>query len=203
MFTQSQLQYDFNALEPYIDERTMILHYTKHHAGYTRKLNQALEKYPKFFDKSIEQIIENINEIPEEIRQAVINNGGGYYNHELFWKMLTPNKVQIPESLINVINKNFESFEKFKEQFSAKALSLFGSGWVWLIQLPDGKLKIKRNSFQNNPLMKNPNVNILLGLDVWEHAYYLKYQNRRDEYIKNWWNIVNWEYVNDNLVNII
>lgn len=195
-FKQEELEYDFDALEPHIDAQTMELHYSKHHAGYTAKLNSALENQPDLLDMDIEELLKDLSVVSEENRQAVTNNGGGYYNHLLFWKMMSPNGGELKDGeLKQAIESNFGSVESFKEKFSAKAGTVFGSGWVWLIQKGDGSLAIKRNSFQNNPIMQDSNIKVLLGLDVWEHAYYLKYQNRRPEYITSWWNTVNWDYV--------
>lgn len=194
--TLQNLPYEYNALEPYIDEQTMRLHHTKHHQGYVDKLNAALEKYPQLFEKSLEELLKNLNDVPEDIRIAVQNNGGGHYNHGLFWQMLVPSGIGGMRSpsgeLLQEIEKEFGSFNGFKEQFAATALSRFGSGWAWLAA-KDGKLKIYSLPNQDSPIMQGDRA--LLGLDVWEHAYYLKYQNRRNEYIENWWNVVNWEYV--------
>ena len=197
-YIQKPLSYSYDALEPFIDARTMELHYTKHHAGYLSNFNRALKEWEGFEAKPIEDLLSDLNSIPEKIRQSVINNGGGFYNHALFWEMMTPDdeKRHLKDGpLLSLINDAYGDLEGFKKIFSEKAMSLFGSGWVWLVQKTDGSLDIRLNSFQNNPLMKNPSLNILLGLDVWEHAYYLKYQNRRAEYIENWWNVVNWEFV--------
>jgi len=201
-YIQKPLSYSYDALEPFIDARTMELHYTKHHAGYLSNFNRALKEWEGFEAKPIEDLLSDLNSIPEKIRQSVINNGGGFYNHALFWEMMTPDdeKRHLKDGpLLSLINDAYGDLEGFKKIFSEKAMSLFGSGWVWLVQKTDGSLDIRLNSFQNNPLMKNPSLNILLGLDVWEHAYYLKYQNRRAEYIENWWNVVNWEFVESQL----
>jgi len=191
------LPYDYSALEPVIDTETMHLHHDKHHAGYVEKLNKALESKPELLEKTIEDLLANIDEVPEDIRQSVINNGGGHANHSLFWEIMrSPQEDNKPEGEIaEVINSEFGDFEKFKQQFSEKALGVFGSGWIFLILDNNKKLKLKRHSFQNSPLMQKNTP--ILGLDVWEHAYYLKYQNKRAEYIENWWKVVNWTKVEE------
>lgn len=194
MYKLPDLKFDYNALEPFIDAQTMEIHHTKHHAGYINNLNKALENYPDFLDLDINQLLMKANDLPEEIRQTVINNAGGHANHSLFWDILTPNSDLVPNgNLADAINNQFESFDNFKKTFSEKALSLFGSGWVFLIIDNENNLSIKRQSFQNSPIM-NGNIPIL-GLDVWEHAYYLKYQNRRADYIDAFWNIIDWPVV--------
>jgi superoxide dismutase, Fe-Mn family len=206
MYKLPKLPYPYNALEPYIDGRTMKIHHKLHHGGYIKNLNDALKNTGLRMDP-IEKLLGNIDKVPKGIRQTVINNGGGHANHSLFWKIMLPPRAGGPRGrrqtnpqgkLADAINKEFSDFEKFKEVFSEKALKLFGSGWVFLI-VEKGKLKIKRHSFQNSPLMNGHAP--LLGLDVWEHAYYLKYQNRRGEYIKAWWNVVNWVQVEENFKN--
>lgn len=192
-FVLTPLPYSYSALAPYIDAETMQLHHDKHHQAYTDKLNAALAVHPELPDKPIEQILANLDSIPADIRVAVKNFGGGYYNHNLFWEMLGQHKV-IPSETAELIAENFESVAKFKEIFSAQALALFGSGWLWLVQKQDGSLEIMPTMNQDNPVSSH-NVKLLLTIDLWEHAYYLKYQNRRQEYINNWWNVVNWEYV--------
>ncbi len=195
-FTQVPLGFAFNALEPYIDAQTMELHYTKHHAGYTSKFNAAV-KNEGLSGKSIKDIFAETSKHSASIR----NNGGGYFNHNLFWQGLSPTGGGKPKSrLLNAINKDFGSFENFKTEFSGKAGSVFGSGWAWLIK-KDGKLKITSSPNQDNPLMDiaEEKGTPLLCLDVWEHAYYLHYQNRRAEYIAAFWNIVNWNFVEKNL----
>lgn len=191
-FELPSLSFDYNALEPYIDEETMRIHYTKHHQGYVDKLNAALEGKPELQGKTIEELLGQIDSVPSGIRQAVINNGGGHANHSFFWRILSPNSGKRPEGeLGEAINRTFGSFEDFKKQFSEKAMGVFGSGWAFLIVTPEKKLSLKRHSFQNSPLMGGNTP--ILGLDVWEHAYYLKYQNRRAEYIEAFWNVVNWD----------
>jgi len=194
-FQLPKLSYSYDALEPYIDEATMHLHHEKHHQAYVDNLNKALEKYPELQKKSIEELLKNIHDVPEDIRQVVINHGGGHANHSFFWTIMSPKGGGKPKGeLADAINKTFGDFQKFREEFSNKAMAVFGSGWAFLIKTPDGKLQLKRHSFQNSPLMQG-NMPIL-GLDVWEHAYYLKYQNRRVEYIEAFWNVVNWEEAN-------
>jgi Fe-Mn family superoxide dismutase len=194
MFTLPVLRYQYNSLEPYIDEATMRIHHTKHHQAYVDNLNKALEKYPDFYKKPIEEILSDLEAVPEDIRMAVINNGGGHANHSLFWEIMAPNPKKQPEgALLDAINSTFGSLLAFKEQFTQKAMGVFGSGWAFLIVTPERRLSLKRHSFQNSPI-SHGNIPIL-GIDVWEHAYYLKYQNRRAEYIDAWWNVVNWEEV--------
>lgn len=197
VFEVPELEYEFDALEPYIDARTMEIHHDKHHAGYVKKLNAALEKYPKLKSKKIEELLaNNLKIVPEEIRVAVRNNGGGHFNHILFWRVLTNDegKKEFKGKIAEKIEEQFGSFEEFKEKFSEAAMGRFGSGWAWLV-VSDGELEIVDTPNQDSPLMdgKIP----ILGLDVWEHAYYLKYQNKRDEYIKAFWNVVNWESVGE------
>lgn len=194
-FTLPKLSYEFNALEPYIDAQTMEIHHDKHHAIYVKKLNEALEKHSELFNKPINEILKNIKSVPEEIRQAVINHGGGHSNHTLFWEILSKNKTKLSKELLEAINKKFNSFEDFKKKFSDTATSKFGSGWAWLV-IYDKELEIISTSNQDSPLMNNQMP--ILGLDLWEHAYYLKYQNKRPEYIESFWNVVNWEKVSEN-----
>lgn len=191
-FEQTPLGYEFNALEPYIDAQTMELHYTKHHAGYTAKFNTAVQA-EGLSEKGIKAIFNNVSKYSTSIR----NNGGGYYNHELYWKVMNPNGGGIPSgSLMKEIEKTFGSFEEFKSQYSKAAATVFGSGWAWLIN-QDGKLKITQTPNQDNPLMDVTKEKgyPLLPIDVWEHAYYLKYQNMRTSYIEAFMNVVDWNYV--------
>ncbi|MDP2672362.1 MAG: superoxide dismutase [Nanoarchaeota archaeon] len=191
MFKLPNLPYPFDALEPYIDAKTMEIHYTKHHQTYVDKLNEALNG-TEFADMEIAEVLKNISKIPQEKKQAVINHGGGHANHSLFWEIMSQKGGGKPEKqLAKEINSTFGSFENFKEQFTKASLGVFGSGWTWLVINSDGKLEIVSTKNQNSPLMdgKIP----ILGLDVWEHAYYLKYQNRRPEYIEAFWNVVNWK----------
>lgn len=192
MFTLPKLPYGYNALEPYIDAQTMEIHYSKHHQAYVDKLNAALEG-TEWADKTIEDILENLDKAPEDKRTAVRNNGGGHYNHSLFWESMKAGPSSLPNGKLHEqIMSSFGSFEEFKKQFGDAAAGRFGSGWVWLFKDGDG-LKITSTPNQDSPIMER--IHPLLGLDVWEHAYYLKYQNRRPEYVENWWNVVNWSAV--------
>lgn len=189
-----KLPYGYDALEPYIDARTMEIHHTKHHAGYVNNLNAALEKYPHLQAYTLEDLLRNLESVPEDIRTAVRNNGGGHANHSLFWTVMGPNKGGEPAGeLRSAIEKTFGSFEAFKETFSNAAATRFGSGWAWLVVTPFKEIKVYSLPNQDSPYMLGHIP--ILGLDVWEHAYYLKYQNRRAEYIQNWWNVVDWEAV--------
>ncbi len=193
-FELPALPYPYDALEPYIDARTMEIHHTKHHGGYVKKLNAALEKYPYLQDVPLETLLRNLASVPEDIRTAVRNNGGGHANHSLFWTVMSPNGGGEPEGeLARAIAETFGGFAQFKDLFSTTAATRFGSGWAWLVVDAFGHLKVYSTPNQDNPLMEG--FTPILGLDVWEHAYYLKYQNRRAEYIANWWNVVNWEEV--------
>jgi Fe-Mn family superoxide dismutase len=184
------LPYDYNALEPHIDEQTMRIHHDKHHAAYVNNLNAALEKYPELQQKSAEDLIKGINSVPEDIRTAVRNNGGGHVNHTLFWEIMGPAKGGAPTGQIaDVINNSFGGFESFKEQMNKAGVGRFGSGWVWLVSA-NGKFAIESTANQDNPIMEGEDP--IFGIDVWEHAYYLKYQNRRPDYIDAWWNVVHW-----------
>jgi Fe-Mn family superoxide dismutase len=193
-FTLPPLPYATNALEPHIDAQTMEIHHGKHHAAYVNNLNAALEKAPELQGKSIDDLLKNLNAVPEAIRTAVRNNGGGHWNHTMFWQVMAPNAGGAPTGkLADAISAAYGDLEKFKEQFNAAGAGRFGSGWVWLVN--DGsKLAIVSTPNQDNPLMDGKPAP-LLGLDVWEHAYYLKYQNRRPDYMKAWWNVVNWPEV--------
>lgn len=190
------LPYDFDALEPVIDARTMEIHHGKHHQGYTNKVNAALEGHP-FADLPIEEVLAKINEVSEDKRQAVINNGGGYANHKLFWTILSPGGGGKPQgSVAEAIENELGGFEKFKEDFSSVAAGQFGSGWGWLCVDDSGKLKVLSTANQDSPYMHG--LTPILGVDVWEHAYYLNYQNRRPDYLKAFWDVVNWEQVEKN-----
>ncbi|MCS7296796.1 MAG: superoxide dismutase [Bacteroidia bacterium] len=194
-FILPNLPYPYNALEPHIDAMTMEIHHQKHHGTYLANLKSALEKYPEWAAKSLEEILSNLSKLPEEIRTAVRNNGGGHWNHSFFWPIMTPTSSGKPiGELAQALEATFGGFEAFKEKFTAAALGRFGSGWAWLVWR-EGKLEIGSTPNQDNPLMDISEFRgkPILGLDVWEHAYYLKYQNRRADYIKAWWNIVNWE----------
>lgn len=195
-----KLPYSVDALEPHIDARTMEIHHGKHHGTYVQNLNAALEKHPEIQDRSLDELLKDLSKVPEDIRTAVRNNGGGHWNHSLFWQWMTPRSSGRPVgSVAKAIEATFGGFDAFKEKFSNAALTRFGSGWAWLT-VKDGKLCVCSTPNQDNPLMAGvaecPGVPIL-GLDVWEHAYYLKYQNRRGEYISAWWNVVNWEKVEE------
>jgi Fe-Mn family superoxide dismutase len=188
------LPYDFGALEPHIDEQTMRIHHGKHHAGYVSKLNAALENHPELADLSPETLLRQLNDVPEAIRTAVRNNGGGHANHTLFWSIMSPNGGGEPSGdLAAEIDAEFGSFANLAVQFSAAAAGRFGSGWAWLSADASGKLLVESTPNQDSPLMEGRTP--ILGLDVWEHAYYLKYQNRRPEYIEAWWNTIDWDAV--------
>lgn len=193
MFELPKLKYSYDALEPFIDAKTMEIHHTKHHAGYVEKLNKAVEG-TEWENKSIEDILENVSKLDRSVR----NNAGGHWNHSFFWEILSPEKSTPTDDFSEALNKNFGSFEEFKNKFSESAKSLFGSGWVWLVK-DGGSLKIIQTPLQDNPLMgdvKEKGVPIL-GLDVWEHAYYLKYQNKRADYIESFWNVVDWKKISE------
>jgi Superoxide dismutase len=197
-FTLPDLPYAFNALEPHIDAKTMEIHHGKHHATYVAKLNAALEKAPALQSKPIEEILRTLDSVPPDIRTAVRNHGGGHLNHSLFWKMLSPKGGGKPSgALATALDKNFCSFDAFKEQFGTAAANVFGSGWAWLCSDAAGKLVITGLPNQDSPVSQG--MKPLLGLDVWEHAYYLKYQNKRPDYIAAFWNVVSWEQVAANL----
>ena len=197
-YTQDPLNYDYKALEPYIDAKTMEIHYSKHHAGYTAKLNTALESHKELNTKPIEEILMNLETLPKDIKTAVRNSGGGYFNHNFFWRIMTPKKIDEIGKLTKAVNEKWGNSDNFQEEFTISAETLFGSGWVWLCTDKNGELLIKQTSNQDCPLSEG--LTPILCLDVWEHAYYLKYQNRRPEYIKAWWNVVNWKQVEDNLL---
>lgn len=191
-FKLPSLPYSYSSLEPHIDKETMKIHHGKHHAAYVNNLNKTLKDHPMLNKLNIEDLLKT-RILNRRLIQPVINNGGGHANHSLFWRTMTPKKSKLTGKLLEKIEAKAGDFETFKKHFGQKALTLFGSGWVFLIVDKAGNLSIKRHSFQNSPLMHGNTP--LLGLDVWEHAYYLKYQNRRAEYIKSWWNVVNWEEV--------
>lgn len=192
-----QLPYAYNALEPYIDAQTMELHHSKHHQKYVDDLNAALKDYPQLRHKPLEELLKNLDSVPEAIRATVRNNGGGHYNHSFFWLVMAPKAGGEPVGKVKeLINRDFGSFAKFKEQFNTAACTRFGSGWAWLSINKDGKLVVTSTPNQDAPLVDR--LTPLLGLDVWEHAYYLKYNNRRPDYIDAWWNVVNWKQVEDN-----
>ncbi len=191
-FTLPPLPYAHDALEPYVDKLTMEIHHGKHHQAYVTNLNKALESAPDLAGKSLESLLaNNVAGVPDAIKTAVRNNGGGHWNHSLFWELMGPKKGGAPVgNLAKAINAKFGTFDVFKEKFAAASVGRFGSGWAWVIKVGDG-VDIMSTPNQDNPLMEGKHA--VLGLDVWEHAYYLKYQNRRPEYITNWWNVVNWD----------
>jgi Fe-Mn family superoxide dismutase len=193
--TLSKLPFAFDALEPFLDAKTMEIHYTKHHQTYVDKLNAALEKHPELQGKTIEELLKHPNNIPDDIKTAVKNFGGGTANHTFYWSILAKDKKPGKE-ILDAINKSFGSYEKFKEQFTASASSLFGSGWTWLVKNKD-KLEIINTANQESPLAQGKTP--LLVIDLWEHAYYLKFQNRRAEFIEAFWNVINWDKVKENL----
>jgi Fe-Mn family superoxide dismutase len=187
------LPYSFDALEPFIDSQTMQIHHDKHHAAYINNLNGALEKHPELGKKSLEALLSDLNAVPEDIRMVVRNHGGGTWNHNLFWEIMAPKAGGLPQGeLVKTIQASFGSFDNFKAEFEKAANGRFGSGWAWLIKKGNG-LAVVSTPNQDNPLSDGSTP--ILALDVWEHAYYLKYQNRRAEYVSNWWNVVNWEAV--------
>lgn len=192
-FELPKLPYAYDALEPHIDKETMEIHHTKHHNTYVTKLNDAV-KGTDLESKSIEDIVKNLNSVPDDIRTAVQNNGGGHYNHSLFWELLTPNASEPLGEVVDAISSTFGSLDKFKEEFAAAAAGRFGSGWAWLV-VDNGQLAIVSTPNQDNPISEGKLP--ILGLDVWEHAYYLNYQNRRPDYINAFWNVVNWDKVNE------
>ena len=191
------LKYKYGDLEPHFDEQTMRLHHTKHHQAYVDKLHAVLEKYPDLAKKSVEELLKDLNNVPEDIRTAVRNHGGGHYNHSLFWEMLAPHSGDreplLHEKTITLLDRAFVNFEGFKRRFKEAVLARFGSGWAWLTLDQLGKVEIISTANQDTPL--SDDKKILLGLDVWEHAYYLKYQNRRADYIDAWFKVINWAYV--------
>ncbi len=213
-FELPALPYGYDALEPYIDAKTMELHHTKHHQTYVTKLNEALDKHPELTQQghpelgpgagregsleALEELLKNIDAIPEDIRTAVRNHGGGHANHSFFWTIMGPNAGGEPSGKIaEIITANFGDFAKFKEEFTKAATGVFGSGWTWLVKHTDGTYAIIATPLQDSPLMKHQTP--ILGLDVWEHAYYLKYQNKRPDYIESWWSVIDWNAVNGKL----
>lgn len=194
-FTLPPLPYASDALEPHIDARTMEIHHDRHHKAYVDNLNKALAEFPDLNGKSVEELVRNLNAVPEKIRTTVRNNGGGHFNHALFWEMMKKNGGGEPKvELAKAIEASFGNFTAFKDAFAKAGLGQFGSGWAWLV-LQEGKLAIQATPNQDNPLTQGAQP--LLGIDVWEHAYYLKYQNKRADYIAAWWNVVNWDFVTD------
>jgi Fe-Mn family superoxide dismutase len=191
-----KLSYEYNALEPFMDAQTVQIHHSKHHQTYTDKFNEAVSKHPELFDKKPEELLKNnLAIVPEDIKTAVRNHGGGYLNHCLFGEILAPGQQAPSAKFKKIIEKEFESFDKFKEQFSNAALTQFGSGWAWLVVTPEKKLKVYNLPNQDSPISKGDTP--LLTIDVWEHAYYLKYQNKRADFIANFWNMINWKRVEE------
>jgi Fe-Mn family superoxide dismutase len=196
-FKLPALNYAYNALEPHIDKRTMEIHHTKHHQAYVDNLNKALEGHSRYQEKDIRELIAELNSLPDEIKTAVRNNGGGHLNHTMFWDLMSPNGGGNPTGqLANRMEEDFGGFEEFKKEFKKAALGRFGSGWAWLLKKEDGRLEIVSTPKQDNPVSEGKNP--LLGIDVWEHAYYLNYQNRRGDYIDAWFNVVDWKKVEEN-----
>ena len=197
-FELSPLPYNYDALEPYIDTQTMQLHHDMHHQAYVNNLNTAVGKHTELESKSLEDLVREINSIPEDVRTAVRNNGGGHVNHTMFWQIMGPNAGGEPSGAIaQVISDNFGDFESFKQQFNDAGTKQFGSGWVWLVRTSGGKYEITSTPNQDSPMTGGDFP--IMGNDVWEHAYYLKYQNKRAEYLKQWWNVVKWDEINKRL----
>jgi Fe-Mn family superoxide dismutase len=195
-YTLPNLPYAHDALEPFIDEMTMQIHHGKHHAAYVANVNKALESAPELADLPVEELLRNINRVPDAIRTAVRNNGGGHANHMLFWEIMGPNQGGAPTgTLADAISSTFGSFEDFKTKFGNAGVTRFGSGWAWLVVKDASSLDLYSSANQDSPYMDGHTP--ILGLDVWEHAYYLKYQNRRPDYIASWWNVVNWDFVQE------
>ena len=191
-----KLPYAYDALEPHIDALTMEVHHARHHQAYVNNLNAALEKHPEWMDRPIESLIRKLGEVPDDIRSAVRNNGGGHLNHTFFWESMGPAGSRVPVgTLAEAIDKAFGGFDAFKEKFALAATTRFGSGWAWLVKNPDGSLEVLSTANQDNPLTdgKQP----VLGLDVWEHAYYLKHMNKRPDYVAAWWHVVDWDAVEE------
>ena len=201
--TLPKLSYAYSALEPYIDAETMEIHHTKHHQAYINNLNAAIEKHPDFGDITTENLVKSLGSLPEDIRDVVRNNGGGHFNHTFFWKVMAPaQESSWPEGILaDAISKTFQNFDNFKQLFAKAALGRFGSGWAWASVTSLGGLEIHSTPNQDNP--SSEGLIPIIGLDVWEHAYYLKYQNRRPEYIENWWHVVDWSQVSENYTKAI
>ena len=196
-FELPKLPYAVDALEPYIDAQTMSIHHTKHHQAYITNLNAAIEKHPELAEKSLEDLLSDLNAVPEDIRVAVRNHGGGTWNHNMFWEIMGPKTGGAPSGAVaQALESAFGSFDAFKSEFEKAATTRFGSGWAWLVKKGDG-LAVVSTANQDTPLSEGQTP--VMGIDVWEHAYYLKYQNRRPEYISNWWNVVNWDTVAERL----
>lgn len=196
-FTLPELPYNYDALEPHIDEKTMRVHHDKHHQGYTNKLNNALDQHDGLHDHTIEELLASVQNLPADIQTAVRNNGGGYYNHSLFWTIMSPNGGGAPTGTLGTkINEQFGSYDAFKDEFKSTATGQFGSGWGWLIAHNDGTLEVASTPNQDSPLMEGKQP--IMGVDVWEHAYYLNYQNERGTYVDHFWEVVDWDAVNEN-----
>lgn len=196
-FTLMPLPYAYDALEPYMDKETVTIHHDKHHAAYVDNLNKALANYPELYSKGLEGLLTNLDSLPKDIKQSVINNGGGVYNHNFFWTIMAPEQAGVPGGkLAMAIDRDFGSFNDFKVKFKEAALGRFGSGWAWLVSDKEGKLSIISTANQDCPISQG--LTPIITIDVWEHAYYLKYQNKRGEYIDNWWNLVNWKQAENN-----
>jgi len=201
MFDLPKLSYSLSALDNVISKKIMDLHANKHHLGYAKKLNDAVSKYSEYNKETIEELLANLTTLPDSIQKSIRNNGGGYYNHNLFFDLMTPGGAKMPLGKLDIaINETFGSYDDFKKAFTEKALTLFGSGWVFLVEDKDGNLFISRYSNQDNPLMGccTKQGNPIIGLDVWEHAYYLDYQNRRGEYVEKWFDLINWDKAEKN-----
>ena len=196
-YTLPNLPYSTDALEPHIDSKTMEIHHSKHHNTYVTKLNAGLENHPELLALDIKTLISKFNELPEEVKAVVKNHGGGHLNHSIFWEIMTPEFVEPTDNLKNILGADFGGFESFVSKFKEMATNLFGSGWTWVIKNKEGKIEIKNYANQENPLMFGDTP--IMGIDVWEHAYYLKNQNRRNEYIESWFNVVNWIEIENRL----
>ena len=191
-FELPKLSYSYDALEPVIDAKTMEIHHLKHHSGYTNKLNTTLQDFTEFNDSKIEDLLKNLEDLPEQIRRSVRNNGGGYYNHTLYWNIMTPGGSNKPSGkLLEALINEFGTLEELKDIFTTEAIIRFGSGWAWISVDANNDIEVFSTPNQDNPLLLGQTP--LIGIDVWEHAYYLNYQNKRPEYVKNWWNIINWD----------
>jgi len=192
-FELPKLNYSYDSLEPHIDSKTMEIHHSKHHQTYVTKLNSGLEKYPELLNSDILDLVSQTFSLPEDIKNIVKNHGGGHLNHSIFWEIISPNPSPISDEIKNFLTQSFGSYEDFINKFNEQALSLFGSGWTWLVRNKNGNLEIKNYPNQENPIMYGEEP--ILGIDLWEHAYYLKNQNRRNEYIDSWWKVLDWDKV--------
>lgn len=199
-FKLMPLPYSYDALEPYIDKETMIIHHTKHHQAYVDNLNKIISNNPELSSKSLEDLLTNLDVLPSNVKQGVINNAGGVYNHNFFWTIMGPNQSSNPTGDLSIaINKTFGNFDSFKSKFKDSAMSRFGSGWAWLVSDKNGNLSIISTANQDTPI--SIGLTPIIGIDVWEHAYYLKYKNKRSDYIDNWWNVLNWSQASKNYIN--